>query len=628
MRARATSVILLIVFLSSILIGLEPTSLAAATGIPDPRFGVVEAHEASVAATALGAGWTRVTFRWNEIQPNSPDEWNLTPISDQALANELAQGREVIGLLVTTPGWATDTSVGPGVPRGLHLPVDDPNNLWASFVRTIVGHYAGRIDRWIIWNEPDIPSTQHMSWAGSVDDFVRLLQVSYTVAKETNPAAAIHMAAVTHWWNEHWFGEFLDTLLATPHAAANGYYFDAATLHVYFQPETVYDITAHYASMMHGHGIHKPIWIAETNAAPSHDPAWAVPNAQFDVSLDEQAYYMVQALSLGIAAGAGHMAVYKMTDTETDRAANPEPFGLVRMDGSRRPAFTAYQVATTYLAGFRSGAWERRDDVSVVTVDRGARTTTVVWSRTPEPRTAMIPARTTRALLVDVWGRAHYIYPERGYYFVDLPGARCPQGCLIGGAPYMLVEDAPASADTAPAPVAPTPTTGYISDDTTADVQALSPPEPSSTPTSSATPTPSPTPTATPTPTSKPTSTSTPSPAATRKPTAIPTPTPSYTPTSTPSPTSIPAATTTVPPQRPWFLIGVLTLTMAGTALAVERNDEGIVSPHPTVPAGPQPERQLRGSSYGWVVSTYVGLALLLTILVATLLLISRNLLP
>jgi hypothetical protein len=295
-----------------------------------------------------------------------------------------------------------------------------------------------------------------------------------------------------------------------------------------------------------------------------------VPNAQFDISLEEQAFFITQALSLGVAAGAERIAAYKMADTEGDRAANPEPFGLVRMDGSRRPAFTAYQVATTYLSGFRGGSWDRRDEISVVTIDRGARTTTVLWARTPDPQTAMIAARTTRALLVDVWGRAYYVYPERGYYFIDLPGANCAQGCLIGGAPFMLVEEAPLNADTAPPPASPTPppveNTG---------IEAS--PDPDALPTSTATftPTPTPTPTRTPTATPTPTPTSTPTPTAT--PTATPTPTRTPTPTATLTPTPTPTLTPSPTPilakfgavlGQPWLLVGILALALGGTAIA------------------------------------------------------------
>lgn len=629
MRGQWMRTILVAALLLPVLTALHPAPAVSAADVPDPRFGVIEAHAAPWAASALGAGWTRITFRWNEIQPAGPDDWNVVPISDQTLANELAQGRQVVGLLVTTPGWATDTSVGPGVPKGLYLPVDDPGNLWASYVRTIVSRYAGRIDHWIIWNEPDIPDTHHMSWGGSIEDFVQLLRVAYTVANETNPSAVIHMAAVTHWWNEHWFGQFLEALVAAPGAAANDYFFDIATLHIYFQPETVYDITAHYQQLMQSRGIHKPIWIAETNAAPSRDPAWSVPSAQFDVSLEEQAFFMVQAFSLGIAAGAERIAVYKMADTETDRAANPEPFGLVRMDGSHRPAFTAYQVATNYLAGFRGGTWDRRDEISLVTVDRGIWTTTVVWSRTPEPQTAMIPARTTRALLVDVWGTAYHIYPERGYYFIDLPGARCAQGCLIGGAPYMLVEQAPAGADTAPTPRSPTPVPDQ---ETGAGAVSGAETPPTATPTSTATvtATPSPTATSSPTPTATPTPTVTPTPTATSTSTSTPAPTPTSPSTPAPSPTPIPVAMSGISSRRPWLLIGVMAAVIGGAALAADRGARRAslrrVRRRPV--AQSSRSGSVPGSDRCSRLPSHVGSAAALTALTAVLLLISRTVIP
>ena len=560
-----------IVLLTSVWVNvnLNPRTTVTAAG-PDYRFGVVEAYAAPTAATALGAGWTRVTFEWNRIQPNSPDEWNVTPISDQALANELAQGRQVVGLLITTPGWATDVGIGPGVPQGLYLPTDDPNNRWASFVRTIVARYAGRIDHWTIWNEPEIPpGSPDMTWGGSIEDFIQLLRVAYTVANETNPNVVIHLPAITHWHNEHWFGQFLDALVADPNAAANNYYFDVATLHLYHEPEKIYDITTHYYRLLHNRGIYKPFWIAETNAYLSR------------ISEDEQAFFIVQAFSLEIAAGAERIAVYKMADTATDQAADPEPFGLVRMDGSRRSAFTAYQVATNYLAGFRGGSWDRRDDISLVTIDRGSQTTTVVWARSPEPQTAIIAARTTRALLVDTWGSSYYVYPDHGYYFVDLPGASCAPEC-VGGAPFMLVEDVAASASTAP--LAPSPTSPPVEN---VDPNATLDPDALPTPTPTFTPTPTPTPTSTPTPSPAPTIT--PTPTHTPTPTNTPTPITTLTPTVTPTSTPIPVPTSDVPPSRPWLLIGVLALAMGSTAVAADvgsRRSPQRVRPRQLPPTG------------------------------------------
>jgi hypothetical protein len=238
------------------------------------------------------------------------------------------------------------------------------------------------------------------------------------------------------------------------------------------------------------------------------------------------------------------VGVYKMADAATDSAADPEPFGLVRADGSRRPAFTAYQRAATYLAGFRGGTWSRRDTISMVTIDRGEKTTTVLWTRSPAAQTVMVAARTTEALVVDVYGTALQKHPERGYYYIQLPGAKCAQGasgCAIGGAPVMVIENAPPSAITAPLPASPTPS----------DLEDI------------------PTPTYTPIPTLFiiPTITPTPTPTYTPSPTLTPTPTATSTPTLTPTPTLIPLPTSDIPAGHPWLLIGALALVMGGAAV-------------------------------------------------------------
>jgi hypothetical protein len=429
----------------------------AAAGIPDYRFGVVDAYASPGAARELGAGWERITFRWDRIQPNGPDDRSISPLSDDALDLELAYGREVVGVLGSTPDWATDQSAGVGVPQGLYLPIDDPNNLWARFVRYVVTSYSGRIDHWTIWNEPNIASNQSVTWGGSTDDFIRLLGVAYTVSKEANGNAVVHLPGITASPGERWFEDLLDALLAHPEAASNGYYFDVATLHSYLRPEAAYEATTAWQAAMSDRGLSRPIWIAEMNAPPSEDPSWPVPDPQCRVTLQEQADYLIQTMTLAIAAGAQRMAVYAMVDPSSDGTNSAQPHGLVRTDGSRRPAFAAFQTAAAHLSGFRGGIWERRDSIALVTVDRDWRTTTVVWSRTSESQQAIIPARTSRALRVDSTGAATYVYPERGYYFVDLPGATCSADCSIGGRPVMLVEDAPLDAATALPPSSPTP---------------------------------------------------------------------------------------------------------------------------------------------------------------------------
>lgn len=428
-------------------------------GPPDPRFGAVETYDAPGAASEMGVGWTRVPFLWAEIQPNGTHEW-FSPISDEALALEIAQGRQPVGLVITTPAWATDTGIGPGVPYGLHSGHNDPNNLWANFLRNLVTSYAGRIDHWIIWNEPDVWDAAHpgYTWGGSVEDFLQLQRVAYMTIKESNPGATVIFSGTSYWWDaafgrDLYFRGYLDALVQDPSAPGNNYYCDAVALHVYFQPDFVYSITATYHQLMREHGFDKPVWIVETNAAPSLDPQMPAPGSQFSITLEEQAAYIIQAFATGIAGGAGRISVFKMIDTPTDLVANPEPFGLVRANGSRRPAFDTYRIATNYLAGFQSGQLEQRSDVSIATISRTSGTTTVLWTHTPAPATVQVPARASSATLVDMWGNRRTISASGGTYTVALPGAICTQGppCIIGGPPYLVVEG---SVDAAP-PSAP-----------------------------------------------------------------------------------------------------------------------------------------------------------------------------
>jgi len=198
---KSLGLILICAVLAPVLSVASTDEAPVGQGVPDRRFGAIETYDAPAAAAAMGAGWTRVPFLWAQMQPNGTHEW-IPPISDDALALEIAQGRQLVGLVITTPAWATDAGIGPGVPYGLHTGHNDPNNLWANFVRQLVSIYAGRIDHWIIWNEPDVWDAAHpgYTWGGSVEDFLQLQRVAYLTIKETNPGATVIFAGTSYWW--------------------------------------------------------------------------------------------------------------------------------------------------------------------------------------------------------------------------------------------------------------------------------------------------------------------------------------------------------------------------------------------------------------------------------------------
>jgi len=195
----------------------------------------------------------------------------------------------------------------------------------------------------------------------------------------------------------------------------------------------------------------KQVWINETNAPPSNDPQeppWSTP--RFQITLEEQAAFIVQQFSLAFAHGASRVQVYKLRNT-AEHPESIEPFGLLRADDSPRPAFSAFQTLTRYLGGFTAARAERQGDVTAVTFERDDATTTVLWTDGAAARTVMLPAIASEVLLVNGAGQTWTLAAANGVYTVTLPGATCSGGpsCRIGGAPLLLVEDGLAAGRTA-----------------------------------------------------------------------------------------------------------------------------------------------------------------------------------
>lgn len=429
---------------------------------PDPRFGAVEAFWVPEQAAATRLGWERILFYWSEIQPTGPDDWNTLHVDDRWLADAAARGREVVGVLKQTPAWATDGIPSAGVPRGLYAPVDDPANLWANYVRRVAAYYAPRgVHHWVIWNEPDItPDVFGHEFSGSVDDYFRLVQVAHQVMKAVDPQAVIHLAGTTYWHDAvagrpQYLQRFLEVAAADPDAAANGYYFDVISLHIYFRVETIPQIIAATDAIQAQFGLDKPIWINETNAAPNRDPLWPVERPDFVVDLEQQAWFITQAFALGLATGAERVGVYKFTDVLVP--PGEEPFGLLRADLSPRPAYTALQTVIAQLSGFEAVRLASTDAAHVVTFTLPDRTVRVAWARGAATTVALV-ALGTDARLVDALGGATPMTARDGGYTLALDAARCPDECLIGGPPVYVVEQRVVpTTETAPPPATAAP---------------------------------------------------------------------------------------------------------------------------------------------------------------------------
>ncbi|MBI5667736.1 MAG: hypothetical protein HZC41_06980 [Chloroflexi bacterium] len=333
-------------------------SVARASALHTPMptdhvFGVVEAHYRPEMAAELGVSWERILFPWEVFQPNGPEDFNAGFIGGDYLAN----GRQIVGLVKGVPGWATESGQFNDVPRGITLPHNDPNNVFGAFMTRLVSHFAPLgVHHWIILNEPDIrPGEGTVEFLGDVDDYYHVLKTAYLAAKAVDPTAHIQIAGMTWWYDVNsgrapYLRRLLHVINSDPDAAANNYYFDGVSLHIYFTTSSVYNIISANRDILNRFGLgHKQVWLVEFNASPRRDPATPV-NAPFMVSLEQQADFIVQASASALAAGANRLAVYRLYDNEFVPGVT-EPWGLVRQDGSTRPAFQAYQQIIHRLNG-------------------------------------------------------------------------------------------------------------------------------------------------------------------------------------------------------------------------------------------------------------------------------------
>ncbi len=418
---------------------------APGPALPAERIGAVETYHEPEAADDLGIGWTRLLFYWSELKKDGPGTWNDFHVPMTWLDREISAGREVVGVLQHTPAFATDGSVGAGVPRGLYLPVDDPGNLWAGFCREVMTRYDGRVTRWVIWNEPDIPPDEFGTlWEGTPADYYQLVRVASLVADEVNPDIRIHLAGLTYWFNPLFLTEFLDAASEDPTAAANDYYFDVATAHVYFKPESTIQIVGSMRAALAAHGLEdKPIWLNETNAPPYDDILQPWPDAVFPVTSTMQADFIVQEFALAFGLNLERAAVYKLVE---EPLREREPYGLLRNDRSETPAYHAFDAVTRHYAGVGEGLYLRGPALMQVLLERGEQTTRVYWARRGAGLVIEVPALAESALLVEPTGAETRIYPRVGAYTLALDPAPCEDisdDCLMGGGPLMLVEEAP-----------------------------------------------------------------------------------------------------------------------------------------------------------------------------------------
>ncbi len=377
-------------------------------------------------AYSAGARTNRWEFRMDKLE-TVQGTWDFSA-TDAVVQNDTAHGLDTEGILIGTPGWAVRAGQTPGngLPKGLGLPITNPANVWADYVRQTVRHYAGQVAYWEIWNEPDLK----FFWTSSPADYYQLLRVSYTVIKSVDPTAKVVIAGMVV-PDLNFLSSVLDAAKSDPSNRAAHGYFDIASWHAYGPAKLVYPNLIHIQSILAGHGYGDArIWVTEAGFPASN------PNGE-----NRQAAYVLQSIAYAFAAGADRVLVYRASDDSTLKT-----WGMISAVGIPRRAYTAFAVAAQYLSHVQAVTYDATPDAERFVFYTPKDRITLLWNHGIADRPLSLSAGHSTAKQVDWQGNVSPLLASGGQFHFTAAGASYnqgpdPTGSVVGGPPLMIVED-------------------------------------------------------------------------------------------------------------------------------------------------------------------------------------------
>lgn len=316
---------------------------AAALSAPAPEaspFGVVLALDparpqdvAAEMAAVRQAGLSRVRLRpdWRLLQPEkgAPD-WAW---SDTLVRAAREQGLQVLFTLGYTPRWASrfpdsaEADVwGRNPPKGLAS--------WEDFVRKAAARYGADVVEWQVWEQP---SLHH--FRGSWKDLRDLSQATMKATRGTPRRVVLPES-----------GSLNLSALDQSYRWGTDVYFDVLGLYPNFErPEDMLrPLSVLKTEIVGKKGPRKDLWVSGMGWATAALPGPAKTSV---VSEEDQARFLVRGTALALSQGVQRVFWDSWRDVTSGPYQEQSRSGLLRRDGSPRPALGAYRHLVRRLAG-------------------------------------------------------------------------------------------------------------------------------------------------------------------------------------------------------------------------------------------------------------------------------------
>jgi hypothetical protein len=307
-----------------------------------------------------GAGIARVDVGWASLQQTARDRheaWFLDRL-DAVVEAADARGVDLLLTFMNTPCWASTAPetlkqgcAGAWWDRGVtaYAPADPRD--YARAIGFLAARYRGRVAAWEIWNEPN--HTGFWRAADAAAAYAELLKAAYPAVKAADPAATVVGGSLSH--SDHAFTQRLYDL------GVKGS-FDAFAVHPYTDDVSPLDprstIDARYSfvggvpkirEVMLRNGDDRPLWLTEsgwsTSTSRTSDP-W-----RNGVSEPTQALFLrQQAEQVARWPWVRVNVWFNLLDMGSNREDLYTNCGLWRVDGTPKPAWTAFREAAAILA--------------------------------------------------------------------------------------------------------------------------------------------------------------------------------------------------------------------------------------------------------------------------------------
>jgi polysaccharide biosynthesis protein PslG len=308
---------------------------------------------------SLGIDWVRLDVPWSVVQAAGPGSYSWAQY-DQVVSAVRAHGQSLLLVLDYSPSWARSA----GCADTERCAPSNPD-AFASYAGQVAARYAGQgVSAYEIWNEPNKAGF----WGPRADPaaYTRLLLKSSSAIRATQPSAQIITGGLAPSYTEG--GDYSPVdFLSGVYAAGGRTAFTAVGHHPYCfpaLPSQIYSwsgwsvmsqLSSSLRSVMVAHGdSSKRIWATEYGA-PTGGPGVgaSLGNQAFDSNpdhVDEAMQSRLATSGVGLwrsYSWSGPLFWYGYIDLGTSQNSNENFFGLLRHDGSLKPAYYSYQSAIT-----------------------------------------------------------------------------------------------------------------------------------------------------------------------------------------------------------------------------------------------------------------------------------------